>query len=288
MTRFYIYFVEARFCDTVGIMRKGRLLAQQSPQILMTLYNNSISLESVVLQLCKEDEKENNKKYSSQPRGKRRSFKIKTSIGEYQEFGNVDVELCHYEQISNFEANNNNNAIEQKWRKSSLESNSHSNFSVISQQKDVNIIEALLKKTFLFQKKYWLAVLLQLFLPVIHLILFQTIVGTDPKYLKVALVSPDWNKINTGNTEDGLFDYCPSKTLNDSCFKNEMSSICAFLNQFEDTEFSWVRKLPIYWKNLKKILIYRFQPNQFPQLSPSFNTVMRSVLLSSHRILQFI
>lgn len=39
----------------VGVMRRGRILVEQNPQVLLAHYN-STSLESVVLQLCKQDD----------------------------------------------------------------------------------------------------------------------------------------------------------------------------------------------------------------------------------------
>ncbi|CAL8072595.1 unnamed protein product [Orchesella dallaii] len=49
------YVDEARCSDKVGIMRKGRLLAESSPTALLQ-ENNTTSLEAAVLKLCRENE----------------------------------------------------------------------------------------------------------------------------------------------------------------------------------------------------------------------------------------
>ncbi|XP_035704883.1 ABC transporter G family member 23 [Folsomia candida] len=49
------YIDEAKFCDVIGVLRRGRLLAEQNPQILMDFYCLN-SLEDIVLRLCQEDE----------------------------------------------------------------------------------------------------------------------------------------------------------------------------------------------------------------------------------------
>lgn len=45
------YIEEAKGCDTLGILRHGKLLAEENPQVLMNKYS-SPTLEQVVVQLC--------------------------------------------------------------------------------------------------------------------------------------------------------------------------------------------------------------------------------------------
>lgn len=55
------YIDEAKESTAVGVMRYGRLLVEQDPSQLLQSFNTT-SLEAVVLQLCKNDESDSNKK----------------------------------------------------------------------------------------------------------------------------------------------------------------------------------------------------------------------------------
>ena len=48
------YIEEARKADVVGLMRNGKILAEQNPQFLLNTYNET-SLEHVFLKLCIEE-----------------------------------------------------------------------------------------------------------------------------------------------------------------------------------------------------------------------------------------
>ena len=51
------YIEEARQANTVGLMRNGKLLAEESPLQLLTIYG-LVTLEQVFLKLCVKDDKE--------------------------------------------------------------------------------------------------------------------------------------------------------------------------------------------------------------------------------------
>ncbi|XP_035706107.1 ABC transporter G family member 23-like [Folsomia candida] len=49
------YTQEALHCDKIGILRNGRLLVEENPQVLLDKFNTNL-LENVVLDLCRKDE----------------------------------------------------------------------------------------------------------------------------------------------------------------------------------------------------------------------------------------
>lgn len=53
-----LFYIICTFVPQIGLMRHGRIIAEESPQVLMRQYN-STSLDQIVLRICKRDAAEN-------------------------------------------------------------------------------------------------------------------------------------------------------------------------------------------------------------------------------------
>ncbi|XP_035706411.1 ABC transporter G family member 23 isoform X2 [Folsomia candida] len=224
------YIDEAKFCDSVGIIRRGRLIAEQNPEMLMD-FCNSNSLEDTVLRLCKEDEM----KYKD---NKMENRSLDASLQpKSQDF--TDVKLCRVpssnpttgcDKVNDDELAHHDEPIRQTLRH------------------NINIVGALAKKKFLLQARYPIALISNLLLPVFQSVLYNAIVGTPPFGLKMSYVSNDWNmQSEYYSTNQTLPEFCSNIYKSTSisgnpqpCLTNEMSAICSFLNQFDTNDIQWI------------------------------------------------
>lgn len=137
-------------------MRRGYLLAEENPLKLMSMYN-SISLESVVLQLCKEDEEKNGSQW------KMRNLSLSNNKSSIK-FGHKSVHagLEYYDDIAGVELKNVRQVAERnndsKCVKISNNSESHEPSELSKSRKndckDFDIICSLAKKNFILQRRH--------------------------------------------------------------------------------------------------------------------------------------
>ncbi|XP_056011638.1 ABC transporter G family member 20-like [Ostrea edulis] len=163
------YIEEARQADKVGLMRNGRLLAEDSPTALMNLYKEDC-LETIFLKLCHADQNTLNMNLageSHQP--SKPSMKMVNS--EHEPAGETTPLLLH--DMQNFDAQ-----IE-------VPGNYLCPIGLPSPR---NIFAQFLKNI-IFMKRNIGFLLFQFILPSIQIILFCLCIGSSPYGLKMAIVN---------------------------------------------------------------------------------------------------
>ncbi|XP_021953441.1 ABC transporter G family member 23 [Folsomia candida] len=207
------YIEECNRCDKVGFMRGGQLLAEDAPSALLTLYNCP-SLEQVALQLCRMDENHAPISTTPQPDITRNST---TPDWIFQDEGVVKAK---------------------SFRRLSITLQDNVVLSPMNVETNhASIIHALVVKAWRRRKRDWRLIFSELCIPVFVLILFQNIVGLEPRILPVSLVTNDVNLSNNSQ----LFQHCAqnvTKHNSSKCLEN--AGICNYLETFENNEFEWI------------------------------------------------
>lgn len=185
------YIEEARQAHTIGLMRSGRLLAEEAPQVLLAIYNCQ-SLEEVFLKLSRKQQgtesntlqevKANNPPLASLNWGKKDEpiYSDEKGIIGLIFHQSKEAHGC-YDQM-----NGKVPPIEEE------PVNEDSNLSCL-QLTTVGKTKALLQKNFL---RMWRNVGVMLFifaLPVMQVILFCLAIGRDPTGLHLAIVNQEMN-----------------------------------------------------------------------------------------------
>ncbi|XP_059611334.1 ABC transporter G family member 23 isoform X2 [Phlebotomus argentipes] len=195
------YIEEARQAHTIGLMRSGRLLAEESPQVLLSMYRCQ-SLEDVFLKLSRKQGANgavattepmnisNNISLSALAFGSKKDNPVYVS----QESGVVGLNFHQSKEILISDSNGSTIGINdapphpQNTAIDCDDCGSCSNcFNITSRGK----IRALLQKNFL---RMWRNVGVMLFifaLPVMQVILFCLAIGRDPTGLKLAIVNQE-------------------------------------------------------------------------------------------------
>lgn len=166
MTNFYIfvflkiiitthYIEEARNSGVVGLMRRGKLLAEENPEILINRYECN-NLEEVFLKLCQNNENNNN--------------------NEISYFLNSKSHVVNNELSKDFNKKGDNN-YEQRKRKTIL-----SSILVYFQ-----LIIILTKNNWLKLCRNRFIVLFYFVLPSLQMSLFNLSVGREPKNVELAI-----------------------------------------------------------------------------------------------------
>jgi len=191
------YIEEARQSHTIGLMRSGRLLAEESPQVLLSMYRCQ-SLEDVFLKLSRKQGQStapselnisNNISLSTLAFGAKKDDPVYAS----QDGGVVGLNFHQSKEVLVSESNGSiygingnhsgNNQIECD------DCTGCTDFSFTSRGK----LRALLQKNFL---RMWRNVGVMLFifaLPVMQVILFCLAIGRDPTGLRLAVVNNEMN-----------------------------------------------------------------------------------------------
>ncbi|XP_043266202.1 ABC transporter G family member 20 isoform X1 [Colletes gigas] len=194
------YIEEARQAHTIGLMRSGRLLAEESPRALLAIYNCT-SLEEVFLKLSRKQGQyaqpptelniSNNISLASLNWGKKNEPVYVT-----EESGVVGL---NFHQSKEVLINDSTNGVGNHYdlngkplsgaKSSTLECNNCGNLSDCYKISSTGKMKALLQKNFL---RMWRNVGVMLFifaLPVMQVILFCLAIGRDPTGLKLAIVN---------------------------------------------------------------------------------------------------
>lgn len=223
------YIEEARQAHCIGLMRSGRLLAEESPQALLTMYN-CISLEDVFLKLSRKQGQANqvvelnvtggtlglNKlsKREEAPYAAEDSQVVGLNFHQSKE-----VLITDHNGVTNGEIPGKNAVADIGME--CKECTGSDCFSSCMQLTSRGKIKALIQKNFL---RMWrnIGVMLFIFvLPVMQVILFCLAIGRDPSGLKLAIVNNDVNIID---------DLCP---FNRNCSMKNLS--CRYISHLKNS-----------------------------------------------------
>ncbi|XP_017780576.1 PREDICTED: ABC transporter G family member 20 isoform X1 [Nicrophorus vespilloides] len=198
------YIEEARQAHTIGLMRSGKLLAEESPSRLLTMYNCS-SLEEVFLKLSRKQGQANAPTPAlpaeAQPQNMSNNISLATlnwdkkneSVFVTEESGVVGLNFHQSKEILIHEGANGHLDMNGGTKGGIMDSCDDCSCSNIT---SVGKIKALLQKNFL---RMWRNVGVMLFifaLPVMQVILFCLAIGRDPTGLKIAVVNHETNYTN--------------------------------------------------------------------------------------------
>uniref|UniRef100_A0A0A9YM30 ABC transporter G family member 23 n=1 Tax=Lygus hesperus TaxID=30085 RepID=A0A0A9YM30_LYGHE len=192
------YIEEARQAHTIGLMRSGRLLAEEAPQVLLTMYNCQ-SLEEVFLKLSRKQGQEN----SAQDANLSNNISLATlqwgkkdePVYVTEESGVVGLNFHQSKEILIQDSSNGHydkmngmaHGSKETTETNCDDCNSCCNLTTKGKTR------ALLQKNFL---KMWRNVGVMLFifaLPVMQVILFCLAIGRDPTGLHLAIVNHEMN-----------------------------------------------------------------------------------------------
>ncbi|XP_035705644.1 ABC transporter G family member 23 isoform X2 [Folsomia candida] len=213
------YIPEATFCDKIGIMRKGRILNEDSPTSMLHRFETR-SLEKVFLNLCRLD-----KNYTNMQLNQKKSDNVDDMTGVLLQSVKTISSDCNKESRLDYDE-----------------------CSDIRVQSDIQIISTLVKKTVLRQIRVPTNVVLLIFIPFLLIFLINSIVGTTPHYFKLGLVTQDWS-----GTSDGLLEKCDElhrswwsgkdAIINGTCDPESLEPltyVCALIKSFPDEKIVWI------------------------------------------------
>lgn len=195
------YIEEARQAHTIGLMRSGKLLAEESPQVLLSMYGCQ-SLEEVFLKLSRKQGSNcnvtelnisNNVSLASLHWGRKDEPVYVTD-----ESGVVGLNFHQSKEVLITDSSNGLNHYEMNGKAPKGEKGDTSidcdDCSDCCQLTTVGKMRALLQKNFL---RMWRNVGVMLFifaLPVMQVILFCLAIGRDPTGLRLAIVNHELNQ----------------------------------------------------------------------------------------------
>nr|XP_033203519.1 ABC transporter G family member 20 isoform X2 [Bombus vancouverensis nearcticus] len=219
------YIEEARQAHTIGLMRSGRLLAEESPRALLTMFNCT-SLEEAFLKLSRQEGQNsqppaelnitNNISLASLNWGKKNEPVYVT-----EESGVVGL---NFHQSKEVLIHDSTNGIGNHYDINGRPLSAMKNSSFINDCSDIREcygitnsgkMKALLQKNFL---RMWRNVGVMLFifaLPVMQVVLFCLAIGRDPKDLKIAIVNHEmvYGNESCPTTEDCNFSHLSCRYL---------------------------------------------------------------------------
>jgi len=195
------YIEEARQAHTIGLMRSGRLLAEESPQVLLTMYKCQ-SLEEVFLKLSRKQGEDN----SVQDANLTNNISLATlnwskkdePVYVTEESGVVGLNFHQSKEASLQDNTNGHYDMNGRAKGSGESSVSCDDCTECCNLTTRGKTKALLQKNFL---RMWRNVGVMLFifaLPVMQVILFCLAIGRDPTGLHLAIVNQemDWETKN--------------------------------------------------------------------------------------------
>ncbi|KAG7297604.1 hypothetical protein JYU34_019659 [Plutella xylostella] len=190
------YIEEARQAHTIGLMRSGRLLAEQSPQALLQMYN-CISLEDVFLKLSRTQGQSNQAAPLQVTGGLARTTREEAPYAS-EDASVKGLNFHQSKEVLLMEKGLSNGDIPSKIQPIiSPECNDcGSYFKPLLNFTSRGKIKALIQKNFL---RMWRNIGMMLFifgLPCMQVILFCLAIGRDPYGLKLAIVNDDVNVMN--------------------------------------------------------------------------------------------
>ncbi|XP_036323033.1 ABC transporter G family member 23 isoform X2 [Rhagoletis pomonella] len=214
------YIEEARQAHTIGLMRSGHLLAEESPSVLLSMYK-CISLEEVFLKLSRMQ--------SQKGEISNVNFSKMDKPGSSQEGGVVGLNFHQSKEVLISETNGSVFTLNQepydppppmKRNTPKDEESCQDCYANLCKVTTKGKMKALLTKNFL---RMWRNVGVMLFifaLPVMQVILFCLAIGRDPTGLNLAIVNSEMNNTNICYWED-------------SCHFTNLG--CRYLSHLNDT-----------------------------------------------------
>ncbi|XP_012159848.1 ABC transporter G family member 23 isoform X3 [Ceratitis capitata] len=225
------YIEEARQAHTIGLMRSGHLLAEESPSVLLSMYK-CISLEEVFLKLSRQQSQKgeiSNVNFSNNISLHAMAFGSKMDKpSSSQEGGVVGLNFHQSKEVLISETNGSVFTLNQepydppnlKRNKPKDEESCQDCYANLCQVSTKGKMKALLTKNFL---RMWRNVGVMLFifaLPVMQVILFCLAIGRDPTGLNLAIVNHEMNNTDICYWED-------------SCHFTNLG--CRYLSHLNDT-----------------------------------------------------
>lgn len=195
------YIEEARQAHTIGLMRSGRLLAEESPHVLLSMYQCT-SLEDVFLKLSRKqvqvgatDNGPDEQNMVNNISLATLNWSKKEAISVTEESGVVGLNFHQSKEVLVTDSNGHVDvgrppSAAQGIKEACNDCGNCSHFTTTGK------LRALLQKNFL---RMWRNVGVMLFifaLPVMQVILFCLAIGGDPKGLKLAIVNHEKNYTN--------------------------------------------------------------------------------------------
>ncbi|XP_037950015.1 ABC transporter G family member 20-like isoform X3 [Teleopsis dalmanni] len=196
------YIEEARQAHTIGLMRSGHLLAEESPSVLLSMYK-CISLEEVFLKLSRIQSQKGDISHVN--------FSKMDKPGSSQDGGVVGLNFHQSKEVLINDTNGSIYTLNQepyeppptKRNQPNDEESCQDCYASLCKSTSKGKIKALLGKNFL---RMWRNVGVMLFifaLPVMQVILFCLAIGRDPQGLHLAIVNNEMNNTETCYWEDG-------------------------------------------------------------------------------------
>ncbi|XP_021959620.2 ABC transporter G family member 23 [Folsomia candida] len=208
------YIEECKRCDKVGFMRGGQLLAEDTPNALLTMYGE-VSLEGVALRLCRLHE--------SRPSTNAdvRNDKKPLSTDPDKIFGDEKTGVVKAKFYRKLSFASHDDVV-------------HSPVNV--ETNHLSILCALVLKAWRRRKRDWRFIFSELLMPLVVIIVLQNVVGLEPRNIGVSLVTGIPNLTNNAQLEK----YCDSQRSNKSSPCLENLGICDFLGTFKPYELDWL------------------------------------------------
>ncbi|XP_035707801.1 ABC transporter G family member 23 [Folsomia candida] len=198
------YVEETKLCHKIGLMRGGRLLAEDHPKALLATHNCD-KMTDLVLYLSQNDQLQSDIKRTWP------SYKL-LSEDYYKE---TNMETVVVPQSGNDELLSTSKKVDH-----------------------TSIMWALIFKWLHRHKRDFRLHIWELCLPIMCVYVFQNIMGPEPGRVKFSLIHniPDFNLTNHSEMQE----YCKkiSNTPPNKCFSN--IAICNFINTFETGQFIWI------------------------------------------------
>ncbi|XP_017959621.1 ABC transporter G family member 23 isoform X5 [Drosophila navojoa] len=197
------YIEEARQAHTIGLMRSGHLLAEESPSVLLTMYK-CISLEEVFLKLSRIQSQKGDVSQVN--------FSKMDKPSSSQEGGVVGLNFHQSKEVLINDSNGSIYTLNQepygpppskRQNSPNDEESCQDCFTDLCKITSKGKIRALLTKNML---RMWRNVGVMLFifaLPVMQVILFCLAIGRDPQGLNLAIVNNEMNNTDTCFWEEG-------------------------------------------------------------------------------------
>ncbi|CAF1059337.1 unnamed protein product [Rotaria sp. Silwood1] len=177
------YIEEARKANRVGLMRSGRILAEDEPNHLLNQYNET-SLENVFLQLCYEDQNRIQQQTTMNNNNGDRDIDVSNNIGDQ------NLESTYIADTD----------VESLLITVNRKENSRKTFIDYFKFPHIHKIYALIMKDLTLVKRNISLLIFQFLIPVIQISLFCLCIGRDVEHISMALYNGEAvNGFPTGN-----------------------------------------------------------------------------------------
>ncbi|CAL8146182.1 unnamed protein product [Orchesella dallaii] len=176
------YIEEARQSNLIGIMRRGRLLEEKSPQVLLDEYDVTL-LEDIVLSLCRMDLEEKKK-----GKGGAGVVDVQKQINTTVQINSETKKKNVFQTFPDENEGENNNSPARLRKHSTL---NRQDFPVDQQTSFFQKAAAVLIKNFIVMMRNIGFLAFIFFIPALQMVLISLAIGSDPKGLNVGVVNQE-------------------------------------------------------------------------------------------------